>query len=123
GSRLQVELDIDRGLLDALVPPLVLQPLVENALRHGLEPRRAGGTVRVAAVAHGPRLSLSIVDDGIGLPRQVAEGVGLRNTRTRLRELYGDDHAFVVFAAPSGGTEARIEIPLHRDVPREPVMA
>ena len=61
-----------------------------------------------------PRLSLSIVDDGVGLPREFAEGVGLRNTRTRLRELYGDDHAFVVFAPPAGGTEARIEIPLHR---------
>jgi len=123
GSRLRVELDIDRGVLDALVPPLVLQPLVENALRHGLEPRRAGGTVRVAAIARGPRLSISIVDNGVGLPRQFAEGVGLRNTRTRLRELYGDDHAFVVFAPPAGGTEARIEIPLHRDVVREPAMA
>ena len=119
GSRLHVEVDIDRSLLDALVPPLVLQPLVENALRHGLEPRRGGGTVRVAVTARGPRLAVSIADNGVGLPKQFIEGVGLRNTRTRLRELYGDDQAFVVFAPPSGGTEARLEIPLRRDIARE----
>ncbi len=114
GDRLDVVVDVDRALLDALVPPLLLQPLVENALRHGLAPRRAAGTVRIAAAARGPRLTLSVVDDGVGLPRQFAEGVGIRNTRTRLEELYGDDYAFVVFAPPTGGTEARIDIPLFR---------
>ena len=123
GNRLHVDVDIDRTLLDALVPPLLLQPIVENALRHGLEPRRAAGTVRVSAVARGPRLTLSVVDDGVGLPREFAEGVGLRNTRTRLSELYGEDHAFVVFASPAGGTEARIEIPLHRDLAARPTFA
>ena len=116
GDRLSVAIDVDRGLLDALVPPLLLQPLVENALRHGLEPRRAGGTVRVAAVARGPRLTLSVADDGVGLPGRFIEGIGLRNTRTRLGELYGDDFTFVVFAPPGGGTEARIDIPLHSKV-------
>jgi two-component sensor histidine kinase len=118
GDRLAVVVDVDRGLLDALVPPLLLQPLVENALRHGLAPRRTAGTVRIAASTRGLRLTLSVADDGVGLPRQFAEGVGIRNTRTRLQELYGDDYAFVVFAQPSGGTEARIDIPLHRQAPR-----
>ena len=114
GDRLAVTLDIDQKVLDAFVPPLLLQPLVENALRHGIGPRSAPGTVRVAASATGGRLTLTVADNGVGLPRDFTEGVGLRNTRSRLRELYGDDHVFVVFATPGGGTEARIEIPLNR---------
>lgn len=114
GDRLAVTLDIDHKALDAFVPPLLLQPLVENALRHGIGPRSAPGSVRVVASATGGRLTLAVTDNGVGLPRGFTEGVGLRNTRSRLRELYGDDHVFVVFAAPGGGTEARIEIPLNR---------
>ncbi|MGH7620657.1 MAG: sensor histidine kinase [Gemmatimonadaceae bacterium] len=114
-ERLEVIVDVDRHLLDALVPPLLLQPLVENSLRHGLAPRRAAGTVRIAAAARGSRLTLTVSDDGVGIARDFVEGVGLRNTRTRLRELYDDDFAFVIFAMPSGGTEARIDLPLHRD--------
>lgn len=114
GDRLAVTLDIDHQVLDAFVPPLLLQPLVENALRHGIGPRSAPGIVRVAASSTGGRLTLAVADNGVGLPRGFAEGVGLRNTRSRLRELYGDDHVFVIFSAPGGGTEARIEIPLNR---------
>ncbi|MEP6491178.1 MAG: sensor histidine kinase [bacterium] len=114
GERLSVTLDIDHTVLDAFVPPLLLQPLVENALRHGIEPRSAPGTVRVAASARDGRLTLVVADNGVGLPVAFAEGVGLSNTRSRLRELYGDDHSFVVFPAGDGGTEARIEIPLNR---------
>jgi two-component system LytT family sensor kinase len=114
GDRLAVTLDIDQKVLDAFVPPLLLQPLVENALRHGIGPRSAPGSVRVVASAKGGRLTLAVADNGVGLPRGFTEGVGLSNTRSRLRELYGDDHVFVVFASPGGGTEARIEIPLNR---------
>jgi sensor histidine kinase YesM len=115
GERLAVAVDVDRELLDVLVPPLLLQPLVENALRHGLEPRRSGGNVRVSATARGPRLTLSVADDGVGLPPRFVEGVGFRNTRTRLGELYGEDYTFAVTAPPGGGTEARIDLPLRRD--------
>ncbi|HTE47726.1 MAG TPA: histidine kinase [Gemmatimonadaceae bacterium] len=114
GDRLAVTLDIDDTVLDAFVPPLLLQPLVENALRHGIEPRSAPGTVRVVASATDGRLTLVVADNGVGLPKGFTEGVGLGNTRSRLRELYGLSHEFGVVAARGGGTEARIVIPFRR---------
>ncbi len=115
GERLRVERVIAPGVLDAAVPPLMLQTLVENAVRHGIEPRRASGTVAVRAERVGDRLRLSVADDGVGLPaadtRSERRGVGLANTEARLHELHGAAARLVLLAPPEGGTRVEIELP------------
>jgi two-component system LytT family sensor kinase len=112
-DRLTVKKQVDPDVLDALVPSLILQPLVENAIRHGLSPRVAPGTVTLSARRVGDRLRLTVRDDGRGLPPpdQRRERVGVGNTRTRLRQAYGAGHRFELSDAPGGGTQVLIEIP------------
>jgi hypothetical protein len=113
GDRLQVDVDVAPDLLAARVPNLILQPLVENAIRHG---RRPGGellAVHVQARAASGGLELRVRDNGRGLRAPRTEGVGLTNTRARLRQLYPERHDFELTDAPGGGAEARVLILLH----------
>jgi LytS/YehU family sensor histidine kinase len=117
-GRIAVTMNIDPEALSARVPSLVLQPLVENAVRHGLEPRAEGGTVEIVARRRLDLLELEVRDDGCGLPREDAggvpawrEGVGLRNTRDRLQHLYGSAHRFSVRSRVTGGAIVAIQIP------------
>jgi len=114
GDRLQVRMDIAPDTLDARVPNLVLQPLVENAIRHGIEPRARPGLIELRARRESGRLKLEVRDNGAGLPsdRKPEEGVGLSNTRDRLRELYGDRHRFELGNAEGGGLAVCLELPL-----------
>ena len=116
-ERLRVEMDIQPHTLSALVPNLILQPLVENAIRHGIAPRRAPGCVRIVTRQVFDELWLEISDDGLGLGRHrgaVAEGVGLRNTRARLQQLYNSEHQFAIEDGPDGGCLVKIHIPYRR---------
>lgn len=90
-DRIRFTLAIEPGAREALVPAFILQPLIENAVRHGLEPRPGGGSVTIGAWREGERLVVEVRDDGVGLAEggPVHEGVGLGNTRARLNELYG----------------------------------
>jgi signal transduction histidine kinase len=117
-GRIAITMSIDPEALGARVPSLVLQPLVENAVRHGLEPRAEGGTVEIVARRRLDLLELEVRDDGCGLPREDAsgvpawrEGVGLRNTRDRLQHLYGSAHRFSVRSRVTGGAIVAIQIP------------
>jgi two-component sensor histidine kinase len=116
-DRLTVNFRIDPDARYALVPNLMLQPLVENAIRHGIAPRAAPGHVVVTAARHGNRLELSVVDDGVGerASRDHRDGVGLGNTRARLLSLYGSEHRFEAGGAPVGGFTVHIEIPYRTD--------
>jgi len=120
GNRLRVELSVAPALRLALVPHLLLQPLVENAVRHGIAPQPAGGMVRVRAEAIGERLRITVVDDGQGkriqevMAAENVNGIGLSNTENRLRQLYGADCRFELRWPDSGGCEALIELPLRR---------
>jgi two-component system LytT family sensor kinase len=110
-DRLQVTWTIDDTVRSAPVPIFVLQPLVENAVRHGVMPRAAGGRITIAARAVGDHLELIVEDDGVGMREGQTEGVGLSNTRERLHTLYGDRASFTIHAVASGGTRVLITIP------------
>jgi signal transduction histidine kinase len=115
GPRLTVELDVPDEASDAQVPIFLLQPLIENALEHGVARRRGPARIRIgAAVLDGDgtrRLRLSVRDDGPGLGPAMGTGIGLANTRRRLARRYGSEHALVLTDCPDGGTEAAITIP------------
>jgi signal transduction histidine kinase len=117
-DRLTVTFRIDPDARYALVPNLMLQPLVENAIRHGIAPRAAPGHVVVSAARRGMRLELSVVDDGVGEnPRaDHRDGVGLGNTRARLLSLYGSDHRFEARGVSSGGFAVHVEIPYRTEL-------
>ena len=113
-DRLQVEMDIAPNTLRALVPNMILQPLVENAIRHGIGPRRAPGHLRIVSRQVFDELWMEIGDDGMGLTRfggVPPDGVGLRNTRARLQQLYNHDHRLTLEDAPGGGCIVKIHIP------------
>ena len=115
-DRLRVDFSIAPEALDALVPNMVLQPLIENAVRHGIAARPGAGTISINAARRGEFLRIEINDDGVGLenPHPDAaprEGVGLSNTRARLRQLYGDRQELVLRASESGGLEVVLRLP------------
>ena len=114
GSRLSVERDIEPAALDASVPNLLLQPLVENAIKHGFEPQARPGTIRIVARIIGDRLRLEVEDNGKGLPvgQPVREGVGTANSKARLAQLYGRNASLNLERGREGGVRAVVEIPL-----------
>jgi two-component system LytT family sensor kinase len=116
-DRLSVAIDVDPAALDARVPHLLLQPLVENAVRHGIAPRARPGRISIRAVRNGGQLRIDVRDSGDGLPpdRLVAmnDGVGLGNTRARLTHLYGAAHSFSFANLAGGGFEVTVVIPFH----------
>jgi two-component sensor histidine kinase len=113
GERLTVRLEIAPDTLDAQVPNLVLQPLVENAIRHGIEPHAKPGQIRLQARRENGMLRLQVGDNGAGLLRSgpPREGVGLSNTRKRLEQLYGDGFKFEFNNSDSGGLVVSVAIP------------
>lgn len=114
-DRLKVEMRISPDTLDAGVPNMILQPLVENAIKHGIAPRSSGGNIDIAAVRSNGHLEITVRDDGIGVPfgdlENLPEGVGLSNTRRRLKHLYGEKHQFDLEAIKASGFKVRMEIP------------
>lgn len=118
GPRLEVLVEVEPEVLGARVPYLILQPLVENAIRHGLAPRLEGGCVAIRADRKGPALRLEVEDDGLGLetkPNGTSHGIGLSNTRARLEQLYGMGHRFDLGRGDLGGVLVSVEIPFAED--------
>jgi two-component system, LytTR family, sensor kinase len=121
GDRLKVSLQIGPEVLSTVIPFLSLQPLVENAVRHGLEAKEGPGHITITARDDGEYAVLGIEDDGVGMDpeklRQMLAGhtggdhVGLRNVDSRLRQVYGDDHGLVIETAPGAGTLITMRIP------------
>ena len=114
GDRLRVSIEVESLVRDAMVPRLILQPLVENAIRHGITRRITPGQVEVRAWASAGRLHLAVSDDGVGLGSRVSEGLGLSITRARLRQLYGGEQRFALASAPAGGAVCTMSFPLRR---------
>jgi LytS/YehU family sensor histidine kinase len=115
GGRLRIQKEIDSAALNVPVPTLILQPLVENSVRHGIEPRETGGTILIRAVRRDNFLRFEVRDDGEGLKAgqltALREGVGLSNTKARLQELYGDAHRFQITPNAEGGLTVAVELP------------
>jgi two-component system, LytTR family, sensor kinase len=123
GDRLVVRKNIEPAAMDAMVPNLILQPLVENAIRHGIEPHSRRGEIALSArLDSGGLLHLEVQDNGTGLDEEeglLEEGVGLSNTRARLAELYGKDHKFALQNAPESGLVVRVSIPYRSELDEE----
>ncbi|RZI40643.1 sensor histidine kinase [Herbaspirillum sp. HC18] len=115
GSRLSYTLDLPEALHGLLVPPMLLQPLVENAIKHGLEPKVDGGGIIVRAERRGASLVLTVTDTGLGLEAEPADGgtgIGVSNVRERLQALYGERASFTLHANTPCGVIAQVTIPL-----------
>jgi sensor histidine kinase YesM len=110
-ERLQVRFDVPDFLGSAPFPPMMLQTLIENAIKHGLEPKIEGGTVAVRAHVVGADLHVEVCDDGVGIDPHADDGVGLANIRERLQLLYGADAALDIMTPPGGGACATIRLP------------
>ena len=118
-DRLHIDFDIDPATTRALVPNLILQPLTENALRHGIARSANSGMVGISSALENSHLRLTVYDDGAGLPDdwqlKGSAGIGLANTAARLQQLYDDDHQFEIRNRAVGGVEVVIVIPLRTE--------
>ncbi len=111
GKRLQYTIDVPEDCLAQRFMPMLLQPLVENAIQHGLEPAPTGGEIRITAKRHGDVLQLRVLDNGLGLRHDTESGFGLVNIRERLRSLYSDQAGLRIEANDPTGVKATIEVP------------
>ena len=120
-NRLVTRMDFGDQTLDAKVPNLILQPIVENAIRHGIAPRSTPGLIEIEAKQHNGTLRIQVRDNGPGLSEHrtseylIKKGLGLANTETRLKRLYGAAHLFDLRNNPEGGLVVTMEIPFHKD--------
>jgi signal transduction histidine kinase len=113
GSRIVIEQELPDTILGMQFPPLMLISLVENAIKHGLEPKPEGGTVRLSAQQHEGKLRVTVSDNGVGLREGTSSGgIGLANIRSRLKEMYGSDAALELSTPAQGGFSASIVVPL-----------
>jgi two-component system LytT family sensor kinase len=117
-EKLRVKKEIDPRTLAVLVPSILLQPLIENSIKHGLEPRINGGTVTLRSQLDGDRVRIEVADDGVGMGdrsasplRSAGAGIGMKNVQERLEVLYGNQARFSVVSNPGRGTLVTIEIP------------
>jgi two-component system LytT family sensor kinase len=116
GDKLKVIKDIDPSVLDVLVPSMLLQPLVENSIRHGIAVKVEGGTVTLGARRNGDRLLILVEDDGVGIPEAelsgiLNKGIGVSNVKERLKVLYNQDYRMLIDSQPGRGTRIEIEVP------------
>ncbi|MDZ4777750.1 MAG: histidine kinase [Alphaproteobacteria bacterium] len=125
GDRLRVECDVPPALADCLVPSLILQPIVENCIKHAISPSSHGGLIRIGASERGGRLQIFVEDDGPGM-RATPErrgAIGLRNTRERLATIYDDDASVHFEQRAEGGLRVAFSLPIQRQAETRPVDA
>ena len=115
-SRLAVSIDVPEEMASATFPVMMLQILIENAIKHGLEPKIEGGRIDIRASVEGQMLQVDVVDDGVGFNPFSSDGVGLANVRERLRIQYGNRAQLVIEAPLTGGTRASIRVPYAPDI-------
>jgi len=116
GPTLVVEQDVDPASLDVVVPSMILQPLVENCIKHGLSRKVGEGRITIRSARRAGHVVLEVIDNGVGIPdHRIAaaegHGIGLRNVNERLRVIYGANYQLKLHSVPGQGTSARVEIP------------
>ncbi len=121
GARLRVDMAISPKTLDALVPSMLLQPLIENAVRHGVAPLVEGGTIRIESKLDGAQLQIKVQNSGPASSRpspahEPGNGIGIGNTAERLKTLYASDHKFLLQWPETGGCEVTVELPFRKGV-------
>jgi len=114
-DRLTVNFDIEKDTLDAYVPNLILQPIVENAIRHGIAPRAEAGLIQIQAYRENGSVELCVKDNGAGLSETegIKSGIGLANTWKRLEKLYAEHYGFEISSPSTGGLQVILKIPFH----------
>lgn len=122
GDKLRFHKEVDTTTLDRLVPSMILQPIVENSIRHGLANKVEGGTIRLRTWLEGTRLHILVEDDGLGIPEAklaniFEEGIGVSNVNERLRVLFGSGYRMTIDSKPGEGTQTLIEIPELESLP------
>jgi signal transduction histidine kinase len=117
GRRLRVRIEMPAELDAAMVPPLMVGTLVENAIKHGIGPRASGGTVSITARREGEFIGVAVSDDGVGFRARFGHGVGLANIRARLETLFAADGTLELAANPGGGVSATIRLPYRTAAP------
>jgi len=115
GDRLKFSIDLPPDLEETPFSPMLIQPLVENAIKHGLEPEVEGGEIFIRANLNGSLLRVEICDTGVGFKSDRTDGLGLANIRERLQSLYGNDGRLVLEENQPGGVKATIEVPYGKD--------
>ena len=116
GDKLRVEKHIDPATLDMLVPSMLLQPLIENSIKHGISGKIDGGRITIRTAQNNGRLSIEVEDDGVGIPEAdlagiLNKGIGVSNVRERLKVLYNQDYRMLIDSQPGRGTRIEIEVP------------
>jgi sensor histidine kinase YesM len=117
GERLRFSISVDAGIADTTIPPMMLMTLVENAIKHGIDPAKAGGEITIDAARDGEHVLLRVADSGNGIVPTAAPGVGLQNVRERLSALFGGGASLELRERPEQGVEARLKIPLRQSPP------
>jgi len=115
GKRLSVKYNIEKSLSDKLIPTLILQPLVENAIKHGISPHSGQGKIDVSVVSKDNFMELSVCDNGKGIGQNIVEHVGLKNTRQRLEQVYGKEASLNYYNRPQGGFCVQLSILLKNE--------
>jgi two-component system LytT family sensor kinase len=120
GDKLKIVKEIDPQTIDSLVPSMLLQPIAENSIKHGISPKVGGGTLWLRSALRGGRLQIELEDDGVGIsaeamPNVFRRGIGVSNVHERLRVLFGNEFHMLIEPRPGGGTVVRIQIPELQD--------
>ena len=132
GDKLRVVKDIDPATLEMLVPSMLLQPLIENSIKHGIEPRISGGTITMRSRLRDASMMIEVEDDGVGMVesrtpaggvQRKGTGIGMKNVRERLEVLYGEAARFDVMSRPGRGTRVTLEIPVMTNDNGDPMLA
>jgi len=115
-DKLRIRKEIEAGILDVMIPSMILQPLLENSIRHGIGPKIEGGTITLRVTRDKGQLCIEVADDGVGISEQrrpgiLESGIGISNVHERLKVLYGQDYTMRIESQPGNGTAIRIEIP------------
>ena len=111
GDRLQVDINLPNDLKDMTMPPMLLQPLIENAIKHGLEPKVEGGNITLQAKRAGDQLRICVIDSGLGFASNPSNGIGLKNVRERIEKLYGNAGSVSIEENQPSGTRVVLTVP------------